>query len=61
MELEQEREEESGDASGRLRRDVLAMQSDALARMYADGEIGDATRRRLQRHLDREDLPFTDD
>lgn len=64
MELEQERDDDPGDAGdvySRIRRDVLAVQSDALARMYADGEIGERTRRRLQRHLDREDLRFTDD
>ncbi|MET7332705.1 Na+/H+ antiporter [Nonomuraea sp. NPDC005650] len=61
MELEQEREGDPNDVYGRIRRDVLAVQSDALSRMYADGEIGERTRRRLQRHLDREDLRFTDD
>jgi hypothetical protein len=37
------------------------VQSDALTKMDAADEIGESTRRRLQRQLDREDLRFTDD
>jgi len=44
-----------------VRRDVVAVQSHELDRMYADGEIDDATRRRVQRHLDLEDARFADD
>jgi CPA1 family monovalent cation:H+ antiporter len=63
MELEQEREEslEPGDAYRQIRRDVVAAQADELARMYASGEIGESTRRRLQRQLDHEDLRFTEE
>jgi CPA1 family monovalent cation:H+ antiporter len=63
MELEQEREDESAhpDDYRQIRRDIVAAQSDALARMYAEGEIGESTRRRLQRDLDRDDLRFTDE
>ncbi|GAA4577067.1 Na+/H+ antiporter [Planotetraspora kaengkrachanensis] len=59
MDLDQESEDLTG-AYGRMRRDVLAVQSDALTRMYADGEIGPETHRRLQRHFDRQDQRFTD-
>jgi CPA1 family monovalent cation:H+ antiporter len=38
-----------------LRRDLLAVQSLELARLYEAGQITDATRRRLQRDLDLED------
>lgn len=44
-----------------VRREVLFIQSAMLERMYADGEIGESNRRRLQRRLDREDLRFHDD
>jgi monovalent cation/hydrogen antiporter len=45
----------------RVRREVAAAQSRELDRMYADGAIGDATRRRIQRQLDLEAARFTDD
>ena len=45
----------------RLRRDIVTVQSNELARMYTDGEISEATRRRLQRQLDLEDARFSDD
>ncbi|HET6211951.1 MAG TPA: Na+/H+ antiporter [Micromonosporaceae bacterium] len=61
----------TGDAAGqrsaitqtyrRVRREVVAIQSRELARMYADGAIDDATRRRVQRQLDLEDARFTDE
>jgi CPA1 family monovalent cation:H+ antiporter len=38
-----------------LRRDLLAVQSLELTRLYESGRITDATRRRLQRDLDLED------
>ncbi|MFI6316724.1 cation:proton antiporter [Nonomuraea sp. NPDC050556] len=60
MELEQE-QDDLADSYGQLRRELLAVQGEELARMQAAGEIGEATRRRLQRHLDRQDLRFTDD
>ncbi|MER6944134.1 cation:proton antiporter [Nonomuraea sp. NPDC000554] len=63
LELEQERDGEPHDRAdpyNQIRRDVLRTQREALARMYAEGEIGERTRRRLQRVLDREDLRFTD-
>ncbi len=44
-----------------LRHDVVTAQSKELARMYADGEISEATRRRIQRQLDLEDARFSDD
>jgi Na+/H+ antiporter len=63
VELERTHEDEPADPAGaylRLRRDVLAVQGEVVARMYDEGVIGEATRRRLQRRLDREDLRFTD-
>jgi Na+/H+ antiporter len=45
----------------RLRREVVAVQSRELARMYAGGAIGDATRRRIQRQLDLEAARFSND
>jgi CPA1 family monovalent cation:H+ antiporter len=44
-----------------LRRDVIAVQGRELARMYAEGTIGEETRRRLQRQLDLEDARFSDE
>jgi CPA1 family monovalent cation:H+ antiporter len=52
---------EVGHAYRRLRRDVIAVQGRRLAAMYADGTIGEATRRRLQRQLDLDDARFGDD
>jgi NhaP-type Na+/H+ or K+/H+ antiporter len=43
-----------------LRRGLLTAQRDELTRLHADGEIGDATRRRLQRQLDLEETGLTD-
>ncbi|GII57708.1 Na+/H+ antiporter [Planotetraspora thailandica] len=60
MDLDQESEDLTG-PYGQIRREVLAVQSDALAHMYAEGEIGHETHRRLQRHLDRQDQRFTDE
>ncbi|MFI6599880.1 Na+/H+ antiporter [Nonomuraea sp. NPDC050536] len=53
--------EDDDPQSGQVRREVLLVQSVLLERMYADGEIGESNRRRLQRRLDREDLRFHDD
>jgi Na+/H+ antiporter len=44
-----------------VRREVVSAQSRLLARMYADGSVGETTRRRLQRQLDIEDARFDDD
>jgi hypothetical protein len=52
---------EVGHAYRRLRRDVIAVQGRRLTAMYADGTVGEATRRRLQRQLDLEDARFGDD
>lgn len=60
VELEQE-QDELADSYGQLRRELLAVQSEELARMHAAGEIGEATRRRLQRYLDHQDLRFTEE
>ncbi|GAA1281488.1 Na+/H+ antiporter [Planotetraspora silvatica] len=60
MDLDQESEDLT-DVYGQIHRDVLAVQSDALSRMYAAGEIGQETHRRLQRHLDRQDQRFIDE
>jgi Na+/H+ antiporter len=38
-----------------LRRELIAVEADALTRMFAEGQIGDTTRRRLQRVLDLEE------
>jgi CPA1 family monovalent cation:H+ antiporter len=43
-----------------LRRDLIFVQADTLAALYADGQIGDATRRRLQRALDLEETSLAD-
>jgi monovalent cation/hydrogen antiporter len=43
-----------------LRRSLLTAQRDELTRLHADGEIGDATRRRIQRQLDLEETGLTD-
>jgi CPA1 family monovalent cation:H+ antiporter len=64
LQIQTELDQESDDLTGtygQLRREVLAVQSDALAGMHAAGEIGEETRRRLQRHLDRQDLRFNDE
>jgi CPA1 family monovalent cation:H+ antiporter len=45
----------------RVRREVIAAQQRELERLYTDGEIGEATRRRIQRQLDLEDARFGDD
>jgi CPA1 family monovalent cation:H+ antiporter len=62
-EREEERDESGplADAYRQIRRDVLAVQTKALSRLYAEGEVGESTRRRLQRRLDREDLRFSDE
>jgi Na+/H+ antiporter len=44
----------------RLRRDLLAAQRDELTRMHADNEIGEATRRRIQRQLDLEEAGLSE-
>ncbi|HEY6596836.1 MAG TPA: Na+/H+ antiporter [Asanoa sp.] len=44
-----------------VRREVVSVQARLLARMYADGSLGETTRRRLQRQLDVEDARFDDD
>jgi Na+/H+ antiporter len=44
-----------------VRRDLLATESAELNRLYQDGSISDATRRRLQRILDLEDAALGDD
>ena len=44
----------------RLRHGLLAAQRDELTRMDADGEIGEATRRRIQHQLDLEEAGLTD-
>jgi CPA1 family monovalent cation:H+ antiporter len=49
------------DAYRRVRSDVVAVQGAELARLYADGAIGERTRRRIQRQLDLEDARFTDE
>lgn len=43
-----------------LRRDLISVEAGALTAMYADGRIGDATRRRLQRALDLEEASLAD-
>ena len=43
-----------------VRRDVIAAENAELARLYADGDISEATRQRLQRTLDLELARFTD-
>ncbi|MFG1707861.1 Na+/H+ antiporter [Nonomuraea sp. M3C6] len=60
FELDQEPEQVAGGYS-QVRREVLAVQSKELSRMYVAGEISEATRRRLQRHLDRQDMRFTEE
>jgi CPA1 family monovalent cation:H+ antiporter len=50
-----------GDAYRRVRRELVAVQSAELDRLYAQGAINDATRRRIQRELDLEDARFSDD
>jgi len=44
----------------RLRHGLLAAQRDELTRMHADGEIGEATRRSIQRQLDLEEAGLGD-
>ena len=58
--LSQDVDEEQSTASANelyrtLRRDLLAVQSLELARLYESGRISDATRRRIQRDLDLEE------
>lgn len=43
-----------------LRRDLISVEGHALSVLYADGQIGDATRRRLQRALDLEETALAD-
>ncbi|HEX3590225.1 MAG TPA: Na+/H+ antiporter [Pseudonocardiaceae bacterium] len=45
----------------RLRRDILAVQRDELARLFQVGTIGDSTRRRVERDLDLEDARLGED
>jgi hypothetical protein len=54
-------EVEIGRTYREVRREVVSVQSRLLARMYADGSVGESTRRRLQRQLDVEDARFTDE
>ena len=42
-----------------LRRDLISVEADALDAMYAGGQIGDATRRRLQHALDLEETSLS--
>ncbi len=44
----------------KLRRDVIAVESAELTRLYEEGTIGGDTRRRLQRRLDLEDTSLAD-
>jgi Na+/H+ antiporter len=44
-----------------VRREVVAVQARELARLYSQGAIDAATRRRIQRQLDLDDARFTDD
>jgi monovalent cation/hydrogen antiporter len=44
-----------------VRREVVAVQSRELARLYSQGAIDAATRRRIQRQLDLDDARFSDD
>jgi CPA1 family monovalent cation:H+ antiporter len=58
------RDRESSDRTDtyrRVRRDVVAVQSAELARLYDAGAIDERTRRRIQRQLDLEDARFTDE
>ena len=43
-----------------LRRRLLGAQRDELTWLHADGEIGDATRRGIQRQLDLEEAGISD-
>jgi CPA1 family monovalent cation:H+ antiporter len=43
-----------------LRRSLLDAQREELTRLHADGDIGDATRRRIQRQLDLEEASLSD-
>lgn len=43
-----------------LRCRLLGAQRGELTRLHADGEIGDATRRRIQRQLDLEEAGLSD-
>ncbi len=43
-----------------LRRDLIAVESAELARLYDDGTISAATRRHLQRRLDLESASLED-
>lgn len=49
------RSDDTRPAMRQLRRDVLAVESAVLTRLYEEGTIGAATRRRLQRRLDLEE------
>ncbi|ETK30521.1 Na+/H+ antiporter [Microbispora sp. ATCC PTA-5024] len=60
QELDQEQEDLTG-TYGQIRREVVAVQAEALARMHAAGEIGEGTYRRLQRRLDRQDLRYIEE
>jgi monovalent cation/hydrogen antiporter len=52
---------EDGGSYHRVRRDVVAAETEELARLYAEGAISEATRRRVQRQLDLEDARYSDD
>jgi CPA1 family monovalent cation:H+ antiporter len=47
------------DTYWRLRRDLIAVESDELTRLYNDGLISDVTRRRVQHTLDLEDATLS--
>ncbi|MBP2706194.1 Na+/H+ antiporter [Microbispora sp. RL4-1S] len=64
LRIQQDLDQESEDLTdtyGQVRRDVLDIQIEALARMHAAGEIGERTYRRLQRRLDRQHLRYIDE
>jgi CPA1 family monovalent cation:H+ antiporter len=52
---------DSTESYRRLRRELLAVQSGELTRLYEAGTISEATRRRLQRALDLEEASLGDD
>jgi CPA1 family monovalent cation:H+ antiporter len=43
-----------------VRRELIAIESAELTRLYQTGLVGEPTRRRLQRALDLEDASITD-
>ncbi|MGF7238903.1 MAG: Na+/H+ antiporter [Frankia sp.] len=60
MQADDDNTDPTADAYRKVRRDLIAVESAELTRLYNDGAINDVTRRRIQRTLDLEDASLGD-